>query len=129
MVNDLLQYFKLEVIYPVTFKFADDYEEVNEIDEIRARGLGFLDDDEFEVGTAYFNFNVTVPFSLNPKCFIPKNFKRKVYYTELIFGDGSLIFAKGKPEFVYEKLNEYFTMLEEMKPPATEVKPWQKITG
>jgi len=36
MQPDLLQYFKLEVIYPVTFKFADDYEEVNEIDEIRA---------------------------------------------------------------------------------------------
>jgi hypothetical protein len=41
----------------------------------------------------------------------------------LIFGDGSLIFAKGKPEFVYEKLNEYFTMLEEMKLPAGEVNP------
>lgn len=113
-MTDLLQYLKLQVIYPVTFKFVSD-EEISEVDKIRMKNVGFIDDDEFEVGEGYYNVSIAVPFALNPKCFIPKDFKRKRHYTEIIFEDGTVIFADGKPETVYQTLNDYFIRIEEMK--------------
>jgi hypothetical protein len=110
---DLLQYLKLQVIYPVTFKFVAD-EEISEVDKIRMKNVGFIDDDEFEIGDGFYNIGIAVPFALNPKCFIPKDFKRKRHYTEIIFEDGTIIFADGKPESVYETLNEYFIKIESM---------------
>ena len=109
---DELKWFKIEVIYPLNNALGGD-EEINEIDLIRLKSEGLVE--EYESDIAIFNLSNNTISQLNPRCFIPKGKINKKYYTEIVFENGDFVFADGKPEFVYGKVNEYLLTLPSSK--------------
>ena len=109
---DYLNWFKISVIYPLTSSFSD--EELSEVDQIRLRNEGLLDD--YETDTGVYNLSADPIVQLNPKAFIPKGKVNKKFYTEMIFQSGNITYALGKPDSVYEKINEYLNGLPEETP-------------
>lgn len=110
MEKDSLLWLQLNVIYPLTSSFNSN-EEVSEVEQIRLRNEGLLDDDQVETGVGYYNLARNGISQLNPKCFVPKGKVNKKYYTEIYFDDGDVIYALGKPSDVYEKINAYYASL------------------
>ena len=104
---------KLPIIHVVTSGLNE--EELSEIEEIQLRNEGLLDGDEVEVSFGYFNVGVDTIKRLNPKCFVPKDRKRKRYYTEVVFDSGDMEWADGKPEEIYKLISEYIDSLPEDK--------------
>lgn len=115
METDPLLWFQLSIIYPLSSNFDSD-ESISEVDQIKLRNEGLLDDDEVEIGTGYYNLARNAISQLNPKCFVPKGKMRKRFYTEVVFDDGDVIYANAKPSDVYDKLGEYYLSL----PPGKE---------
>lgn len=105
---DDLKWFKIDIIYPLNSGFESN-EELSEIDAIRLKAEGILDD--YETGVGIYNLSVSTIANLTPKCFVPKGKTNKKYYTEIVFDTGDFAFALGKPEFVYDKINEYYNSL------------------
>lgn len=104
-------WFQIDVIYPLTASFSD--EELSEVDQIRLRNEGLLEDYETDIGV--FNL-ISDPISqINPRAFIPKGKTNKKYYSEVVFESGNIVMALGKPSQVYSKLNEYLNTLPESK--------------
>jgi hypothetical protein len=109
---DELKWFKIEVIYPLNNALGGN-EEPDEIDLIRMRSEGLVDD--YEIDIAIFNLSNNTISQLNPKCFVPRGKTNKKYYTEIVFENGDFVFALGKPEHVYSKVNEYLLTLPTSK--------------
>ena len=109
---DELKWFKIEVIYPLDSGLGSN-EEPNEIDLIRLKSEGLVED--YETDIAVFNLSNNTISQLNPRCFVPKGKINKKYYTEIVFENGDFVFAVGKPEYVYSKVNEYLLTLPREK--------------
>jgi len=105
---DELKWFKIEVIYPLDSGLGSN-EEPSEIDLIRLKSEGLVED--YETDIAVFNLSNNTISQLNPRCFVPKGKINKKYYTEIVFENGDFVFAVGKPEYVYSKVNEYLLTL------------------
>ena len=103
-MEDLCGWFKIEVIYPITASFNDD-EEISEVDRIRLKNEGIVDD--YETGIAYFNLSQDNIRQIHPKAFIPKGKTNKKYITEIVFNSGVIVYANEKTDRVYERLNDY----------------------
>jgi len=99
-----LNWFKFDCIYPLTSDFNSG-EELGEIERLNLQNEGILDD--YEIGTAILNLGQDTIVHLIPKCFIPKGKTNRKYYTEIVMKSGDVIFALGKPDMVYDKLNAY----------------------
>ena len=99
----MLNWLKIKVIFPITAGLDD--EEVSEVQRIQ---MGIKDGDEYETSYGIYQLREDFTISqLNPRCFIPKDKTNKKYYTELVFSDGNIIYADGKPESVYSVIEEY----------------------
>ncbi len=99
----MLNWLKIKVIFPITAGL--DNEEVSEVQRIQ---MGIKDGDQYE--TEQGIYQLTEDFTilqLNPRCFIPKDKVNKKYYTEVVFSDGNIIYADGKPESVYKQIEDY----------------------
>lgn len=108
---DSLKWFRIQAMYQINPSFNSD-EELSEVEKIQLRNEGITDD--FETDYAYLNLGEDTIIHLNPKCFIPKkdnDRKYRKYYTEIVMKSGDVIYAVGKPENVYDKLNEYLDSL------------------
>lgn len=99
----MLNWLKIKVIFPITAGL--DNEEVSEVQRIQ---MGLKDDDQYETETGIYQLTdeFTI-YQLNPRCFIPKDKVNKKYYTEVVFSDGNIIYADGKPESVYKQIEDY----------------------
>lgn len=106
---DTLKWFKIECIYPIDLDFNGN--EISEIDQLRLKSEGLLE--EYETGVAVLNLIEDVIVHLIPKCFIPKGKVYKKYYTEVVMKSGDILYAVGKPDQVYEKINDYLELLPE----------------
>ena len=78
---DTLKWFKIECIYPIDLDFNGN--EISEIDQLRLRNEGLLED--YETGVAVLNLLEDVIVHLLPKVFIPKGVWHRV-----IKGSGDL---------------------------------------
>ena len=99
----MLNWLKIKVIFPITAGL--DNEEVSEVQRIQ---MGIKDGDQYE--TEQGIYQLTEDFTihqLNPRCFIHKDKVNKKYYTEVVFSDGNIIYADGKPESVYKQIEDY----------------------
>jgi hypothetical protein len=99
----MLNWLKIKVIFPITAGL--DNEEVSEVQKLQ---MGIKDGDQYETeyGVYQLSENFTI-CQLNPRCFIPKDKVNKKYYTEVVFSDGNVIYADGKPESVYDTIDKY----------------------
>ncbi|MDJ0503741.1 MAG: hypothetical protein PX635_00635 [Nostocales cyanobacterium LE14-WE12] len=105
----MLNWLKLKVIFPITAGL--DNEEVSEVQKLQ---MGIKDGDEYESELGIYQLREDFTISqLNPRCFIHKNKVNKKYYTELVFSDGNIIYADGKPEAVYQVIEEYIDSFTE----------------
>jgi hypothetical protein len=105
----MLNWLKLKVIFPITAGL--DNEEVSEVQKLQ---MGIKDGDEYESELGIYQLREDFTISqLNPRCFIPKNKVNKKYYTEVVFSDGNIIYADGKPEAVYQVIEEYIDSFTE----------------
>jgi hypothetical protein len=109
---DSLQWFKIQVIYPVTSGLNHDEDEDSELRRIR---LKQIDSDGYERDYAYLNLSEDPIANILPSCFAPKDRQNKVYISELIMQSGNVITAVGKPESIYNALLEYVNSLPEPK--------------
>lgn len=104
---DTLNWFKIQVVYPITSGIEN--EELSEIEKIQLMNEGILDD--YETDYAYLNLAEDTIVHINPKAFIKKGNVNKRYFSEIVMKSGDVIFAVGKPEAVYTKVNEYLNNL------------------
>lgn len=102
-MTDTLLWFKIQIIYPLNSSI--NAEEISEVEAIRLRNEGLLDDYETDIGV--FNLASDPISQIHPKAFIPKGKTNKKYYSEIIFESGNMVMALGKPESVYDKILEY----------------------
>ena len=109
---DSLNWFKIDCIYPITTDFNGDGE-LSDVERIQLKNEGILED--YEQGTAVLNLAEDTIVHLIPKCFIPKGKIYKKYYTEIVLKSGDIMFAVGKPEQVYDKVNDYLDSLPNSK--------------
>lgn len=108
---DALNWFKLDVLYKVTSGLFDE-DELSEVDLIRLKAEGLMNGDSYEKDTCIISLGEDTIIRVEPRAFIPKGGKNKKYYSEVIFKSGDVVFAEGKPNEVYEKLNKYYIELE-----------------
>ena len=101
---DSLNWFKFECIYPLNYSFTGE-DELSEVEQIKLKNEGIFD--EYETGIGILNIGQDTIVHLIPKCFIPKGKINKKYYTEIVMKSGDIIYAVGKAEQLYDKLNEY----------------------
>jgi hypothetical protein len=108
---DTLKWFKIECIYPIDLDFNGNGNELSEIDQLRLKNEGLLED--YETGVAVLNLLEDVIVHLLPKVFIPKGKVYKKYYTEVVMKSGDILYAVGRPDQVYDKVNDYLESLPE----------------
>lgn len=108
MAEYSLDWFVLPVIHNIDSEFNCS-DELNEIDEIRRKAKGLIED--FETTNGYFSLGRNTIIQLSPKAFIPKDRENRKYYTEVVFENGEVVFSVGKPEVIYQKLNEYYNSI------------------
>lgn len=108
MAKDTLDWFVLPVIYPINSEFNSD-EEVSELDIIRLRNEGLLED--FETTNGYFSLGRNTIIQLSPRVFIPNGKTNRKYYTEVVFENGEVVYSPGKPEVIYQKLEDYYNSI------------------
>ncbi len=106
---DSLHWFKIDCIYPISVDFNGEGE-LTDIEKIQLKNEGILDD--YETGAAVLNLGEDTIVHLIPKCFIPKGKVYKKYYTEIVMKSGDILFAVGKPDQVYEKINDYLSLIK-----------------
>lgn len=111
---DTLLWFKIQIIYPLNSSL--DESEISEVEAIRLRNEGLLDDYETDIGV--FNLANDPITHITPKAFIPKGKTNKKYYSEIVFESGNVVLALGKPESVYDKILEYHRSLPALESPA-----------
>lgn len=105
MAEYSLDWFELPIIHTINSEFNSD-EEVSELDIIRLRSQGLLDD--YDVTMGYFSLGRNTIIQLIPRVFVPKDKTNRKYYTEVVFENGEVVYSPGKPEVIYQKLNEYY---------------------
>ena len=93
--------FKIDVIFPITTTLTEG-EELTEVERL----TNHLEDG-YETEAGYFNLTDDPIVQLNPRCFLPSNGKNKKYFTEVVFLSGSVSYAVGKPDAVWQKISEY----------------------
>ena len=114
MEADLLQYFKVMMIYSLQPDF-DNQEELTEVDKIQLTNKGIISDYQTDYG--YINLADDNVLRAEPRCFIPKDKdgerKNRKFYTEVIMKSGDIFYVVGKPETFYEELNKYYITIQE----------------
>ena len=109
-----LNWFKVLIIYPITSEL-DSNEELSDVEKIQLRNEGILEGYETDFG--YYNLIEDPIRSVNPKVFLPKDNtkemvrKNKKYFSEIVFASGDVVYAVGKPDSIYDKLNDYVDKL------------------
>ena len=106
---ELLNWFKIDCLYPIT-SGMDNSEELSEVERIQLRNEGITDG--YEQGVAVLNLVEDPIIHIIPKCFIPKGKTNRKYYSEIILKSGDVVYAVGRPDAVYEKINEYWAQFE-----------------
>ena len=105
----MLNWLKLKVIFTITQGLDSE-----ELSETQRMSMHLKDGDQYETGTAVYQLREDFTISqLNPRCFVPKDRDNKKYYTEVVFSDGNIIYADGKPEAVYQVIEEYIDSFTE----------------
>ena len=112
-----LQWFKIQCIYPLTTSLFNNDSEDDEDETLKRIRLESMESDGYGRDYAYLNLGEEPISNLIPGCFIPKGKTNKVYFTEIVLSSGRIVFASGKPDGIYDKLNEYVEQL-----PKPEVK-------
>ena len=107
---DSLNWFKIQCIYPLTSSLLNN-DESDEDETLKRIRLESMESDGYGREMAIMNLGEDPIASLVPGCFVPKAKTNKVHYTEIVFASGRLIFASGKPDDVYDRLNEYVSNL------------------
>jgi len=116
-MSEDLQWFKIQCIYPLTTSLFSGENEDEEDETLKRIRLESMESDGYGRAFAYLNLGEDSITNLIPGCFIPKGKSNKVYFTEIVLASGRIVFASGKPDGIYEKLNEYVSVL-----PKPEVK-------
>lgn len=94
---------RILIIYPITASLTDG-EELTEVE----RMTNHLEDG-YETDYGYWDLMEDKIAQINPRCFIPKSKegKNKKYFSEVVFVSGNVSYAVGKPESVWQKINDY----------------------
>ncbi len=108
-----IHWLKLPVIHLATSGLTD--EEISEVEAIKLRNEGLLNNDEIEIIDGYFNLGLDSIIRIVPKCFIPKGKARKKYYSEIVFDSGGAEWIDGKPEDIYKMIEEYVDLLPDQE--------------
>ncbi len=106
-MEDLLKWFKIQCIYPVSSGLSTDLDEDQEDVELKRIRFKANDIDQFETGYAFLSLSEDPITNITPGCLLPKDGKNKKNFTLITLSSGNLIYALGKPEDVYDKLNEH----------------------
>jgi hypothetical protein len=111
-MEDLLKWFKIQCIYPVSNNLRMDIDdgEDSELKRIRFRNN---DVEQYETGYAFLSLATDPIMHLEPGCLLPREGKNKKNFTVITLESGNIIYALGKPEEVYDKINEYIESLPE----------------
>lgn len=116
-MEDTLKWFKIQCIYPVSNNLrvdADDDSEDSELKRIRLQSSGI---EQYEIGYAYLSLITDPIMHLEPGCLLPREGKNRKNFTAITLESGNIVYALGKPEEVYDKINEYINSFPEPPEP------------
>lgn len=110
---DNIQWFKIQVLYPLTSTLSN----MEDDEDPLLKRIRFEQDntDGYQIDFAYINLALDPIVSLQPCCMLPKDGKNKKYYTEITLQSDNVLYAVGKPEVIYDKINEYLNSLPEIE--------------
>jgi len=118
-MEDTLKWFKVQCIYPVSSNLRvdtdNDDSEDNELKRIRFQNNGV---EQYEIGYAFLSLISDPIMHLEPGCLLPREGKNRKNFTAIIMESGNIVYALGKPEEVYERINEYIESFPEPEPEA-----------
>jgi hypothetical protein len=106
-----INWFRVQVYYPVHSGLDNTIED--EDSELRRIRLKQLECEEYETEYAYLHLGIDPIVSLQPYTIIPKEAKNKKNLTEITLESGNIIYAVGKPDTIYQALNEYILSIQE----------------
>lgn len=114
--TDTLKWFKIQCIYPVSSSLRVDTDnedlEDDDLKRIRMKSMGV---EQYEIGFAFLCFGIDPIMHMEPGCLLPREGKNRKNFTAIILESGNVIYALGKPEEVYDKINEYYNSFPEPK--------------